>query len=178
MSSTNPSTSEDMLRGVSAEKYGSNHQAHTLEIYKICVEMADRISARRERMNSFFLTVNAVLLGGLAHGGLNNNIIWALPLFGVFFCCVWCALIKSYKTLNLEKFKVIHSIERHLPWRPYIAEWGNLQSEDGGCTAYYLFSLLEKYATWILLTLHCVLFIFFIVPLSAIIMRYITTICG
>ena len=110
MSSTNPSTSEDMLRGVSAEKYGSNHQAHTLEIYKICVEMADRISARRERMNSFFLTVNAVLLGGLAHGGLNNNIIWALPLFGVFFLL---CLVRTNQIVQNAEFGKIQSYPFH-----------------------------------------------------------------
>ena len=38
-----------------------------LELYKLAVEMADRVSARRALANTFFLTVNtglAALLGG------------------------------------------------------------------------------------------------------------------
>ena len=35
------------------------------EIYKIAVEMADRISARRGLANTFFLTINTTVLGVL-----------------------------------------------------------------------------------------------------------------
>ncbi len=33
-----------------------------LELYKLAVEMADRVSARRATANAFFLTVNTALL--------------------------------------------------------------------------------------------------------------------
>jgi hypothetical protein len=36
-----------------------------LELYKLCVEMADRVSARRATANAFFLTLNSALLAGL-----------------------------------------------------------------------------------------------------------------
>ena len=36
------------------DKYGDNYQAHLLEQYKLYVEMADRISQRREQSNRFY----------------------------------------------------------------------------------------------------------------------------
>ncbi|RDD97660.1 hypothetical protein DTW92_07525 [Paracoccus pantotrophus] len=37
-----------------------------LEIYKMLVEMADRVSQRRQSANSFYLTVNTAIIGGAA----------------------------------------------------------------------------------------------------------------
>jgi hypothetical protein len=42
-----------------------------LEQYKLYVEMADRLSARRALANTFFLTVNTAVLIGLASKILN-----------------------------------------------------------------------------------------------------------
>jgi hypothetical protein len=45
------------------QPYPSNEKlhAHLFEQYKLCVELADRISARRQTGNSSFLTVNTAL---------------------------------------------------------------------------------------------------------------------
>ena len=43
--------------------YGERYEDHCLEIYKMYVEMADNISARRQSANIFFLTVNTSILG-------------------------------------------------------------------------------------------------------------------
>jgi len=56
------------------------------ELYKLAVEMADRVSARRGLANTFFLTVNTGL-----------------------------AALQSYRKLNAAKFKVINAIEPRLP---------------------------------------------------------------
>ena len=45
------------------DSYGESYQAHSLEIYKLYVQMADNISARRQSANSFFLTVNTAIIG-------------------------------------------------------------------------------------------------------------------
>ncbi len=45
-------------------KYGK-YQDHALEQYKICVEMADRVSSRRNLANTFFLTLHTLLFGTL-----------------------------------------------------------------------------------------------------------------
>ena len=44
----------------------SKYKDHVLEQYKLYVEMADRISARRSTANTFFLTLNTLLVGALS----------------------------------------------------------------------------------------------------------------
>lgn len=58
------------LAGIDRQDYPSEYHAHALEQYKLCVEMADRISRRRQAAHAFFLTVNAGLIALLG---------WALP---------------------------------------------------------------------------------------------------
>lgn len=50
--------------GVTADDYGGDkekYQAAVLEQYKIYVEMADRVSARKATANTFFLTLDALV---------------------------------------------------------------------------------------------------------------------
>ena len=61
------------------------------ELYKLAVEMADRVSARRAVANSF-LTVNtglAALLGG-------GSFSWYAAAAGIVFAGTWWALLRSY----------------------------------------------------------------------------------
>jgi len=95
-----------------------------LELYKLAVEMADRISGRRALANTFFLTVNtglAALLGG-------GNLRWYVAVAGIVFAVSWWALLQSYRRLNWAKFEVINRIERDsLPLGIYSEEWTYLQ---------------------------------------------------
>lgn len=50
------------LRRQSKEAYGSEFEKHLFEQYKLYVEMADRISARRMLANSFFVGVHTALI--------------------------------------------------------------------------------------------------------------------
>jgi hypothetical protein len=95
------------------------------EIYKIAVEMADRISARRGLANSFFLTINTTVLGIL--GAYNAR--WYLAAAGIILCCSWWALLKSYRDLNRAKFEVILAMEEKLPARLYGDEWDRLRKD-------------------------------------------------
>ena len=54
------------LRGVDSNEYGPSYRDHSFEIYKTYLEMADRISGRREKANSFFLALNTALIALLA----------------------------------------------------------------------------------------------------------------
>ncbi len=58
---------DEKLFKVSVDRYGDNYQAHYLEIYKLYVEMADRISSRRHNTNSFFLTINSAVIAVLGY---------------------------------------------------------------------------------------------------------------
>jgi hypothetical protein len=90
-----------------------------LDLYKLAVEMADRISGRRALANTFFLTVNtglAALLGG-------NNLRWYVAAAGIVFALAWWWLLQSYRKLNWAKFEVINAIEPRLPLQLFSDEF-------------------------------------------------------
>lgn len=95
-----------------------------LDLYKLAVEMADRISARRALANTFFLTVNTGLVALLGGSGLR----WYVAAAGVVFAIAWWWLLQSYRRLSSAKFKVINAIERELPIQLFTEEWRYLQS--------------------------------------------------
>lgn len=103
-------------------------QTILLEQYKIYVEMADRISARRALSNAFFLTLNTALLTGIGvvwrEVGPTSLLIFALLIVGVIQASTWFWLIRSYRQLNAAKYVVIGAMEERLPTSPYWqAEW-------------------------------------------------------
>ena len=112
--------------------------AIVLELYKLYVEMTDRISHRRQSANNYFLTINTALISlviaslvysrfieGLSHD-VTSGVLIAVSLVGCANCWAWRALIKSYKSLNSAKFKVIHAMEKIIRYRPYFDEWEHL----------------------------------------------------
>lgn len=108
-------------------------QAHLLEQYKIYVEMADRISARRNLANGFFLTLHSTILTALGlfadqvHVLLSSGTMVLLLILSFFLCLTWWWLIRSYRNLNSAKYKVIGQLEEKLPASPYYrAEWAAL----------------------------------------------------
>lgn len=117
---------------VSPEQYCSNekYQDHLFEQYKLYVEMADKLSERRNVANTFFLTLNTLIIG-IAGFSYNNLLqlkyksILIIPLIAVLsLSYAWRRLLVSYKQLNTAKFVVIGEYENLLPTRPYIeAEW-------------------------------------------------------
>jgi hypothetical protein len=117
---------------MSPESYGSLelYRNHVLEQYKLAVDMANQISERRDRTNTFFLTLNTIVVVAIGSGFNNiSNItpkwILILPLVAVLaMCYTWGRLIYSYRQLNTGKYKVIGEFERMLPTSPFwSAEW-------------------------------------------------------
>ena len=117
---------------ISAEDYGTKeqYQEHLFAQYKIFVEMADRISTRRNLANTFFLTLHTMLIGIATFSyekgpRVADRWLNIFPLIAVLaLCYVWWRLMKSYRQLNTAKFKVIGEYERQLPSSPYWgAEW-------------------------------------------------------
>ncbi|HEY5622368.1 MAG TPA: hypothetical protein VIV14_01320 [Gammaproteobacteria bacterium] len=97
-----------------------------MEQYKLCLEMADRISSRRGAANSFFLTFNTAVVGAL--GAFFEEIPDAAAVViyaaAILFCNAWMLLLRSYRNLTSAKFKVIGLLEERLPSSPfYSAEW-------------------------------------------------------
>ncbi|MEV0375170.1 hypothetical protein AB0I10_36280 [Streptomyces sp. NPDC050636] len=122
--------------GVSPSDYAyaaDNYQGAILEQYKLCVEMADRVSSRRNLTNTFFLTFNtAVVAVVVTVSGVNwrGGSVWVL-LAGLVIlltqCLAWFVMMRSYRQLNAAKYAVIGALERKLPAFAYSdAEWGAL----------------------------------------------------
>lgn len=77
-----------------------------LDQYKLCVEMADRVSARRNLTNTFFLSLNSAVVAVVA---------------------AWYVMVRSYRQLNRAKYAVIGAFEERLPAFAYSrGEWGAL----------------------------------------------------
>ena len=113
----------------------THHDQGVLDIYKLLVEMADRVSHRRQAANSFYLTVNTAIIGStayLAKFELNQLATWAISVAGILICALWIMSVLSYKSLNSAKFKVITKLEERLPVTPYKDEWAILDANDDG----------------------------------------------
>src|SRR2546422_7627466 len=109
------------LKGVPKDAYGSEYASHLMEQYKLYVQMADKISERRQTANTFFLTINTALVAmlGIAWPPAERLIspVWYLTVgvSGLVLCYSWYRLLRSYRDLNSGKFRVVHAIEQHLP---------------------------------------------------------------
>ena len=133
------------------EKY----RADLLDQYKLYLEMADRISARRQAANSFFLAVNTGLVGfiGYLAAKSEDEFSWVIGIAGVTLSYGWHRLILSYQGLNTAKFKVIHAIEKRLPLSPYDAEWEYLGRGEN-YDLYKPFTNIELNVPWVFVILH------------------------
>jgi hypothetical protein len=139
--------------GVDAASYSTDnekYQAAILEQYKIYVEMADRISARRGLANTFFLTLNTVVFTiiGVFWKDRPQAATWLLllPLIVLLGqCLAWFWLIRSYRQLNTAKWIVVGALEERLPASPYWrAEWKAV-GEGQDPSKYWPLSHLEQW---------------------------------
>ncbi len=106
-----------------------------LEMYKMLVEMADRVSQRRQSANSFYLSLNTAIIGGAAYlsqSAFGYLGISAVSTAGVAICVLWIRTVVSYKSLNAAKFEVITTLEERLPVSPYKDEWAILNVDGDG----------------------------------------------
>jgi hypothetical protein len=74
---------QPLLLQVSEVEYGEAYRQHLFDQYKLAVEMADRVSARRMQANTFFLAVNTGLLtvfANLAKVKIISGFFGTLPL--------------------------------------------------------------------------------------------------
>ncbi len=103
-----------------------------LEQYLTCVEMADRVSARRANANTFFLTLNTAVFTAIGVIGdlhpRTSKAFLVFPLVALLSeCALWYWLLRSYRQLNSAKYAVIGAMEERLPASPFwSAEWSAL----------------------------------------------------
>ncbi|MFS0729624.1 hypothetical protein ABC270_06015 [Curtobacterium sp. 1P10AnD] len=105
-----------------------------MEAYKVAVEMADRVSARRAVANAFFLTVNTTLVAvvGLRDTAASSALLTvSVCIAGIAVAACWWFLLQNYRRLNEAKFAVINKIEaEYLPVKVFSDEWAVLGGPD------------------------------------------------
>ncbi len=121
-----------------------------MEQYKLLVETSERLVARRQVVNTFFLSANALALSAL---GLIAKEASRSPLAAVgivtiagaalLLCVAWKSLVRSYAQLNGGKFAVIDRLEQKLPAALFRAEWAAL-SEGQDPKVYKPFTATEQ----------------------------------
>lgn len=109
-----------------------------LEVYKVAVEMADRVSARRSVANNFYLTIHSAFVAGILVAVTGREQIIA-PTGAIHFCLaaagialalLWRRSLVDYQQLNRAKYKAINQIEDALPAKPLSQEWELLERQQ------------------------------------------------
>lgn len=130
-----------------------------LEQYKLYVELTDRVSDRRIKTSQYFITLLSgllVVLSFVLHKDQQDSlsqfqpyIVSSVGLLGIILCFVWRLNIRSYRQLNSQKFKVIHDMEKQLPYPLFAKEWELLgKGKEQG--KYLQLSRVEKLVPFIL----------------------------
>lgn len=137
-----------------------------IELYKLAVEMADRISARRSAANTFYLTVQTALVTvvGLISPTLEGVKWWmslSISLAGVALSAAWWLQLRSYRDLNRAKFNVILTIEKQLPLQLFSDEWASLKKDPvpGWRGRYAELGMVERTIPLVFIALYIVLFV-------------------
>jgi hypothetical protein len=126
---TSAPDASDVAQFLWNDENADTDQQIILEQYRLYVELADRVSARRSLANTFFLTLNTAIFAAI--GLLWKNPPEGSPWLGVFplaalmlQCLVWFWIIRSYRQLNAGKWAVVGALEERLPASPWWrAEW-------------------------------------------------------
>ena len=119
-------TSDRALLGHTRETYLGAFEADLLEQYKLYVQSAENVSARRLASSRYLLAVNAALValyGFQAQGSGQAWLTFLLPILGIPVSLLWYRIIRSHRDLNDVKFRIIHQLEEHLPAALYAHEW-------------------------------------------------------
>ena len=133
--------------------------------YRLFVETSEALVVRRHGVNTFFLSVNSIVLAAAGlllrdekFSDLESIALTCLSFGGAVLCVVWWRLISSFQQLSKGKFAVIHALERRLPARIFAAEWVALGSGKDP-KKYKPFTTIEKATPWVFGLLHSLLVI-------------------
>ncbi|WP_067844421.1 RipA family octameric membrane protein [Nocardia lijiangensis] len=140
----------DPQEGTEPDGRTATYETAVLDQYRLYVEMADRVSARRGLTNSFFLTLNTgifTLVAAFGKTPQDGKEGWlAIPLAAILGQCVaWLYLVRSYRLLNSAKYEVVGALEERLPASPFCrAEWWAL-GEGKDRARYWPLSHIEQW---------------------------------
>ena len=151
------------------EVYGASFKADLVEQYKLYVQSAENVSARRVASNRYLLTLNAALVAlyGLQSANFGQG-YWTLllPVMGIPVSLLWCLIINSHADLNRIKFDVIHELEQQLPATMFKHEWR--LAEEGQGTTYRAVTKIERWIPILFAGLHVVLTVMVILAIAGV----------
>lgn len=153
-----------------------SEQTATLAQYKLMVEMADRISGRRQATNTFFFSIVSLLT-------VANGFAWVLPRWQhppavpiprwqhtlaitagtILVCYAWVHILRTYRAINSAKFAVIMEIEKTLPFAMFEDEDKHMKSQDRH--RYAPLTVIEERLPWMFAGLSVLIGATTIVPL-------------
>lgn len=132
-----------------------------IDIYKLCIDMADKTSERRLKTNAFIIAINTGLIslnGYLSSTGVSQA-VWS---FIICFVCIivnlyWIFLVSTYKKINEAKYKTINKIENdnNFPFKPFNEEYDHLKSKS-----YFHLTTIERLIPLTLIILNVVVIFF------------------
>ena len=141
-----------------------------LEQYKLYVQSAENVSARRVASSRYLLTLNAALIAlyGLQSANFGQG-YWTLliPVIGIPVSLLWYLIIESHADLNRIKFSVIHELEQHLPTAMYKHEWH--LAEEGRGKTYRAVTTIERWIPILFSVLHVVLAVMIILAIVGVV---------
>ena len=150
--------------------YGDTFGHDLLEQYKLYVQSAENVSARRVASNRYLLTLNAALIGlyGLQSANFGQG-YWSLliPVMGIPVSALSYLMIRSHADLNRIKFKLIHEFEQHMPSAVYKYEWRLAEEGRGG--TYRTVTTIERWIPIWFAVLHVALAVMTILAIAGIV---------
>ncbi|MDE0632147.1 MAG: hypothetical protein OXH73_11650 [Caldilineaceae bacterium] len=154
---------------IAKETYGDSFRTDFLEQYKLYVQSAENVSARRVASSNYLLTLNTALVAlyGLQSASFGEN-CWTLlvPIAGILVSWLWGRIIKSHADLNRVKFALIHEMEQHLPATMYKCEWQ--LAEGGQGKTYKAVTAIERWIPALFAGLHAILAIRIVLEVAGI----------
>ena len=102
---------------------GEAYFAALLEQWKTANELTANISAQRNSINNFYISLLSLLIGGIllsdrlmAEQAIARTVMLVLILAVGIACCVtWVKQVEKCKRINYQKYQIIESLEKQLP---------------------------------------------------------------
>ena len=138
------------------ESYGTSFAVDLLEQYKLYVQTAENVSARRISTSRHLLTINSALVAiygfELSDSRGYNYMGIFIAVIGVLISIIWLSVIKSHRDMNTLKFKIIHDLESYLPVPLFKYEWEI--AEQGRGKPYKLITEIERWIPILFVAIH------------------------
>ena len=142
----------------------SQRKGELVDQYKMFQKTSEDLVARRQSVNSFYISVNSALTGllGVALGVFDDSVKLIVAAFmcvaGIILDISWINILEAYGTLNAAKMKVIKLLEEQLPVMLYDAEW-RIMSDKLNNKKYVSFTDSEKRIPKLFFSLYVIILV-------------------